>query len=268
MASRDDILRELKLVPLWVRTRSDVQPRGAETYARSDDLQHSPSQRAGDSQPAATLREPASPGFHARPLSPTRQDATDPARVARIGAMSLDELAADARVCTACGLCKSRKLAVPGVGDPAADWLFIGEAPGAEEDARGEPFVGQAGRLLDNMLAALGLSRTHKVYIANVLKCRPPNNRTPEPAETAACQPYLLRQIELIAPRIIVALGKSAATLLLGQDASIASLRGRVHRYGDVPLVVTYHPAYLLRSLPEKAKAWEDLLLARRAAAA
>jgi len=152
---------------------------------------------------------------------------------------------------------------VPGVGDAAAEWLFIGEAPGAEEDARGEPFVGQAGRLLDNMLAALGIARERNVFIANVLKCRPPNNRTPEPLEVDACRPYLERQVALIAPKLIVALGRSAASLLLGSDSSIASLRGRVHRYRGIPLVVTYHPAYLLRNLPDKAKAWEDLLLAR-----
>ena len=157
---------------------------------------------------------------------------------------------------------------MPGVGDVAAQWLFVGEAPGADEDARGEPFVGQAGRLLDSMLAALGLSRGHNVYIANVLKCRPPNNRTPEPREAEACRPYLERQIELIRPRLIVALGKSAASLLLGTDATIASLRGRLHAYRGVPLLVTYHPAYLLRNLPDKAKAWEDLLLAQRTVAA
>lgn len=145
-----------------------------------------------------------------------------------------------------------------------ADWLFVGEGPGAEEDAKGEPFVGQAGRLLDNMLGALGLARGAGVYIANIVKCRPPGNRTPEPPEVAACLPYLDRQIELLRPRLIVALGKCAATALLDVDATIASLRGRVHRYRDVPLVVTYHPAYLLRSLTDKAKAWEDLLLARR----
>jgi DNA polymerase len=155
--------------------------------------------------------------------------------------------------------------AVPGVGDLRAQWLLIGEAPGAEEDARGEPFVGQAGKLLDNMLAALGMNRRENVYIANVLKCRPPGNRTPEPLEVEACRPYLERQIALIRPGMILALGKSAASLLLGTDASIASLRGRVHRCQGVPLVVTYHPAYLLRSLHDKARAWEDLLLARRA---
>jgi len=150
------------------------------------------------------------------------------------------------------------------VGDPRADWLFVGEAPGADEDAKGEPFVGQAGRLLDSMLAALGIARGERVYIANVLKCRPPGNRAPEPGETEACRPYLDRQIALIEPKVVVALGKSAATVLLGVDATISSLRGRVHRYGGVPLIVTYHPAYLLRNLPDKAKAWEDLLLARR----
>src|SRR5439155_4765741 len=147
--------------------------------------------------------------------------------------------AADVDACVACGLCRSRRRTVPGIGDTHADWLLVGEAPGAEEDAKGEPFVGQAGRLLDNMLAALGLARGTGVYIANVLKCRPPGNRTPEPLEVDACLPYLDRQIALLRPRLIVALGKSAATTLLDVDATIASLRGRVHRYHDVPLVVT-----------------------------
>lgn len=185
-------------------------------------------------------------------------------RAGRIGALGFEALAEDIAACTACGLCRTRSRAVPGVGDARAEWMFIGEAPGAEEDARGEPFVGQAGRLLDNMLAALGLDRRRGVFIANVLKCRPPNNRTPEPLEVDACRPYLERQIALIAPRLIVALGRSAASTLLGVDASIASLRGRVHRLHGRPLVVTYHPAYLLRNLPDKAKAWEDLLFARR----
>lgn len=184
-------------------------------------------------------------------------------RIARIATLAWSDFASDVRACTACGLCRSRRQAVPGVGDAAADWMFVGEAPGAEEDARGEPFVGQAGRLLDNMLAALGMQRERNVYIANVLKCRPPGNRTPEPGEVDACRPYLDRQIALIRPKLIVALGRSAATTLLAIDATIASLRGRVHRYQGVPLIVTYHPAYLLRSLPDKAKAWEDLCLAR-----
>jgi len=184
-------------------------------------------------------------------------------RVARIARIAWTDLAADIEACTACGLCRTRNRAVPGVGDASAEWLFVGEAPGAEEDASGEPFVGQAGRLLDNMLAALGIARERNVFIANVLKCRPPNNRTPEPLEIEACRPYLERQVALIAPKLIVALGRSAASLLLGSDSTIASLRGRVHRYRGIPLVVTYHPAYLLRNLPDKAKAWEDLVLAR-----
>jgi DNA polymerase len=186
------------------------------------------------------------------------------ARLARISTLTWQSFAADVASCTACQLCRTRKKTVPGVGDVNAEWLFVGEAPGAEEDATGEPFVGQAGRLLDNMLAALGMARDNNVYIANVQKCRPPGNRTPVPTEIEACRPYLDRQIALIRPKLIVALGRSAANTLLGNEGTIASLRGRVHRYRDVPLIVTYHPAYLLRTLLDKAKAWEDLLLARR----
>jgi uracil-DNA glycosylase len=166
--------------------------------------------------------------------------------------------------CTACGLHKGRTQTVFGVGDEDADWLLVGEAPGAEEDRLGEPFVGQAGRLLDNMLAAIDLRRGENVYIANVLKCRPPGNRNPEPEEVAKCTPHLLRQIELIRPKLIVAMGRFAAQTLLSTDATIASLRGRLHRYAGVPLVVTYHPAYLLRNLPDKSKAWADLVFARK----
>jgi uracil-DNA glycosylase len=166
--------------------------------------------------------------------------------------------------CTKCGLHKTRTQTVFGVGDENADWMLIGEAPGAEEDRLGDPFVGQAGRLLDNMLAAIGLSRRKNVYIANVLKCRPPGNRNPAPDEVAKCTPYLLRQIELIRPRLIVAMGRFAAQTLLDTDASISSLRGRLHQYAGVPLIVTYHPAYLLRTLEDKAKAWEDLVFARK----
>jgi DNA polymerase len=178
--------------------------------------------------------------------------------------MDWTQLKETVRTCVACNLCKQRKQAVFGVGAESAPWLFIGEGPGADEDEQGEPFVGQAGRLLDSMLAAIGIRRGREAYIANVVKCRPPGNRTPTPQEAAACAPFLDRQIELIKPRLIVALGKTAATRLLDTEASLASLRGRVHRYKGTPLVVTYHPAYLLRSLPEKAKAWEDLVFARR----
>jgi DNA polymerase len=195
---------------------------------------------------------------------PPRESPPPGSREARIAALEWRDFAADVDACTACGLCRGRRRSVPGVGDPNAQWLFVGEGPGAEEDLKGEPFVGQAGKLLDNMLAAMGMARGANVYIANVVKCRPPANRTPEPAEAAACLPYLDRQVTLLRPRIIVALGKSAATTLLDVEATIGSLRGRVHDYGGIPLVVTYHPAYLLRNLPDKAKAWEDLLLARR----
>ena len=164
--------------------------------------------------------------------------------------------------CTACALHKSRTQTVLGVGDRNADWLLVGEAPGAEEDRLGEPFVGQAGRLLDNMLAAIGLARGENVYIANVLKCRPPDNRDPRPDEAGNCEPFLRRQIALIQPRVILAVGRIAAQNLLKCDTPIGKLRGRVHRYGDIPLVVTYHPAYLLRSPGEKRKSWDDLRLA------
>jgi len=166
--------------------------------------------------------------------------------------------------CVACSLHKSRTQTVFGVGDEQADWMLIGEAPGGEEDRLGDPFVGQAGKLLDNMLAAIGLKRGDNVYIANVLKCRPPGNRNPQPEEVEKCSPHLRRQIELIAPKLIIAMGRFAAQTLLGTDASIASLRGRVHAHAGVPLIVTYHPAYLLRNLPDKAKAWEDLVFARK----
>jgi uracil-DNA glycosylase family 4 len=234
MIARVEILRELGLLPLWrMRERGK---HGVASFA-SDRTESAPARAAGPEAPSGRLQ--------------------------RIAALDWSGFAADVDACTACGLCRSRNKSVPGVGDPRAQWLFVGEAPGADEDAKGEPFVGQAGRLLDSMLAALGLRRGENVYIANVLKCRPPGNRTPEPLEVESCRPYLDRQIALIAPQIIVALGKSAATTLLNVEASIASLRARVHRYQGVPLIVTYHPAYLLRNLPDKAKAWEDLCLAR-----
>ena len=174
------------------------------------------------------------------------------------------ELRVRVRDCTDCKLRAGCTQTVLGVGDEQADWLLVGEAPGAEEDRLGEPFVGQAGKLLDNMLAAISLERGKNVYIANVLKCRPPGNRNPEPDEVAKCSPHLLRQIGLIQPKLILAMGRFAAQALLGTDATIASLRGKLHHYAGVPLVVTYHPAYLLRNLPDKAKAWADLRFAVR----
>jgi DNA polymerase len=165
--------------------------------------------------------------------------------------------------CTRCELSQSRTNTVFGVGNTDADWLIIGEAPGAEEDRRGEPFVGRAGQLLDQMLFAIGQSRD-SVFIANILKCRPPNNRDPKPAEAAACRAYLERQIELLRPKIILAVGKIAAQNLLGSTDPVGRMRGRPHQFGGIPLVVTYHPAYLLRSPSQKQKSWSDLCLATR----
>jgi DNA polymerase len=176
-----------------------------------------------------------------------------------------DALSARVAACTRCELHSTRTQAVFGVGSRTARWMFIGEAPGAEEDKQGEPFVGRAGQLLTSMLKALGLRR-EDVYIANVLKCRPPGNRDPRPEEARACRAYLDRQIELVSPTLIVAVGRIAAQNLLGTDSALARLRGRVHALGERrwPLLVTYHPAYLLRSPGEKRKAWQDLLFARR----
>jgi DNA polymerase len=213
-----------------------------------------------------------------RPASPAARalDRADPAtapaqRGETVAVMDWDALEQAVAACTACGLCKTRTQTVFGVGSRRSAWMLIGEAPGAEEDLRGEPFVGQAGRLLDAILATAGLSRTGSgesaVYIANVLKCRPPGNRNPELDEVARCEPFLRRQIELLAPRVILVMGRFAAQSLLGTDASIASLRGRAHRFDagatTVPVIVTYHPAYLLRNLTDKAKVWADICLAR-----
>jgi DNA polymerase len=194
---------------------------------------------------------------------PPTDAAAAQARRQQILRMDWGALKAEVAGCVACPLHRTRTQSVFGVGDENADWMFVGEGPGAEEDARGEPFVGQAGRLLDSMLAAIDLKRGANVYIANVVKCRPPNNRNPQEGEMSCCEPYLARQIELIQPKLIVSLGRVSANHLLQTDASIASLRGRVHRYRGTPLIVTYHPAYLLRSLQEKAKAWVDLCFAR-----
>ena len=193
------------------------------------------------------------------PIAPNR-------RAAAIAQMDWDELATEIRQCTACGLCKTRTQTVFGVGDHRAEWLVIGEAPGADEDRQGEPFVGRAGKLLNPMLQAVGLKR-EQVFIANILKCRPPDNRDPAPGEAASCLPFLERQIALVRPRLILAVGRIAAQNLLATDTPIGKLRGQVHRFGParIPLVVTYHPAYLLRSPREKRKAWDDLRLARRA---
>ncbi|MGE0073216.1 MAG: uracil-DNA glycosylase, partial [Thiomonas sp.] len=175
---------------------------------------------------------------------------------------------AAAQACRACTLGSTRQQAVVGCGSTRARWMIVGEAPGAEEDRQGQPFVGAAGQLLDAMLQAIGLDRTaqepqHAVYIANVLKCRPPGNRNPAPDEVAQCLPFLQRQIALLQPRLILALGRFAAQSLLGSSAPISQLRGQVHRYAGIPVVVSYHPAYLLRNPADKARVWRDLCFAR-----
>jgi DNA polymerase len=231
MSRRDGILREMGLGPIWRLRDQAVEPA---------------------SEPIA---EPV--------VVPLAEAAADD-RTAAIAAMGWDDLKTAVAECRACGLCQARKQAVLGVGDVEADWLFVGEGPGAEEDERGEPFVGQAGKLLDAMLAAIDLKRGENVYIGNSVKCRPPDNRTPEPAETATCWPFLERQIALLKPKLIVALGRPAAQTLLQSEVKISASRGRLFDYRGIPVVVTYHPAYLLRNLPDKARAWEDLCFMRR----
>jgi uracil-DNA glycosylase family 4 len=233
-AEREYVLREMGLGPVWKLRAAPVDASVAVEVLAAPVVE--------PDLPAAVEPAPASP---------------DP------GVMSWDDLRSAVAACRKCGLCEARKQAVLGVGDVNADWLFVGEGPGAEEDQRGEPFVGQAGKLLDNMLAAIGLRRGSDVYIANSVKCRPPENRTPTPEETAACLPYLERQIELIRPKLIVALGRPAAQTLLQSEVKIGAARGRLHDHRGIPVIVTYHPAYLLRTLQDKAKAWEDLCFMR-----
>lgn len=217
-------------------------------------------------RPGAVL--PGAPEAWRVPAEPV-EPAEAPAPPAADDTVGLDWEALEARVtaCTLCPLHAGRTRTVFGVGNRRADLLVIGEAPGAEEDRRGEPFVGRAGKLLDAMLAALGHDRS-EVYIANVVKCRPPQNRDPRPEEAASCAPYLDRQVALLQPRVILAVGRVAAQRLLDTEASVGRLRGRVHRYGPAgtPLVVTWHPAYLLRRPEAKAEAWRDLVLAAEAA--
>ncbi|HZZ13948.1 MAG TPA: uracil-DNA glycosylase family protein [Paraburkholderia sp.] len=219
--------------------------------------------RTPDPQPFDAPPEDDFAWFDDLPSEPPGHARSDAPQPPAIQTLDWDALSERVAACELCRLCEKRTNTVFGVGDRNADWMLIGEAPGENEDRQGEPFVGQAGKLLDNMLQALTLARDTNVYIANVIKCRPPGNRNPEQDELARCEPYLQRQVALVKPKLIVALGRFAAQSLLKTEASIASLRGRVHEYEGVPVIVTYHPAYLLRSLPDKAKAWTDLCLAR-----
>jgi DNA polymerase len=247
-----DSRQRAMLAEMGLRLFESLPPSG-----RTDDAAVQPPRQAAG--------KPAVAAGIVKPLQPVaREVAHEPAVVSRDGIelMEWEALEKAVAACRACQLCEGRRNTVFGVGDRQADWLIVGEAPGENEDLQGEPFVGQAGKLLDNMLKALGLDRHHNVYIANVLKCRPPGNRNPEPQEVAQCEPFLRRQVELLQPRIILAMGRFAVQSLLGSAEPIGKLRGRAHHYMGVPVVVTYHPAYLLRNLADKAKAWADLCLA------
>lgn len=281
------LLREMGLTA-WVRRDAPTPqaPSSAVTPVEAvevAEVAHQPVPTAGkvepaDPAPATTQARPAG-GWPAPPrvpetaptgqAAPLQAAAHAPTGVPAASIASMDWPALHEAVagCTACKLCRSRRQTVFGVGALRADWMIVGEAPGEQEDLKGEPFVGPAGKLLDQMLHAVGLARDPgsgqgRVYIANVLKCRPPHNRNPEPEEMARCEPFLKRQIELVQPRIILAMGRFAVQTLLQSQEAIGRLRGRVHRYQGIPVVVTYHPAYLLRNLPDKAKAWDDLCLA------
>ena len=243
-ARREEMLKEMGLTPTWhLRRVPDESLR--EALAPEDD------------RPLAPETVPDT--FEAPPAA-----ALDELEARRAHILQLDWTALKAAVadCHDCALHARRNKTVFGTGDEQADWMFVGEGPGADEDQQGDPFVGPAGRLLDNMLAAIDLERGEKVYIANVVKCRPPGNRNPEPDEAKRCEAFLQRQIELVKPRLIVAMGRVAALNLLDREGSIAGLRGRVLDYRGTPLIVTYHPAYLLRNLKDKALAWEDLCFA------
>jgi len=286
---REALLKELELLPVW--RRREVVP-----VAEAVDVVMPPTAVASVAEVQAvpapveplpameTMEAPAAEPMHdeipleaydaAMPVEeaefipdvPAKPDMEVPlgeSRRTAIMQMDWEALRECVANCQSCSLAQTRTQTVFGVGDPNADWLLVGEAPGAEEDKRGEPFVGQAGKLLDNMLAAIRLKRGEKVYIANVLKCRPPENRDPHGEEVVKCDPFLKRQVELIQPKLIVAMGRFAAQSILNTDASIGSLRGKLHDYHGVPVIVTYHPAYLLRNLPDKGKAWEDLCFAR-----
>lgn len=254
--TREQMLAEMGITPLW---------RLRETTPAVDRIPEKPAVPLASTVPVALDEATASRAEAVEPVAaraavqPAASDRND-----RIASLDWQGLHDGVAACRACVLCEHRKQAVLGIGDRNPDWLFIGEGPGADEDVQGEPFVGQAGKLLDAMLASLGLQRGEKVYIGNAVKCRPPGNRTPEVAEMAACWPFLQRQIELLKPKVIVLLGRAAVHAVLASDKSLAALRGKALAYQGIPVVVTYHPAYLLRNLPEKAKAWEDLLFARR----
>ena len=258
---RARVLARMGLAPLW-RLR---QPASEDHAVEHQEVEDEAAERIpADSEPALAARE-LLPIRAAAPMADVRSDERASTAEAETDGADGDWLALEReiRACTACPLHRQRKQAVPGIGDRHPRWLVVGEGPGAEEDRRGEPFVGPAGQLLDAMLAAVGLSRREGAFIANSVKCRPPGNRTPETEEIASCFPYLRRQVRLLAPRLIVAVGRPAAQALLDQPVRIADARGRCFEFEGIPVIVTYHPAYLLRNPHDKGKAWEDLCRAR-----
>ena len=260
------LLRELRIGPLW-RLRDASADEAADAFPE-DEGEHRSAEPANVSPPTAeraATRSPATIPSVSKPnILLEAAHPGDAGRDAHIRLLGWDALEAEMRECNHCRLHEQRRQAVPGVGDREAAWMFVGEGPGSEEDRRGEPFVGPAGKLLDAMLAALGLDRSKDVFIANAVKCRPPMNRTPAADEIEQCRPFLRRQIELVRPSVLVALGRPAAQTLLETEVRINAVRGKVFTYEGIPVVVTYHPAYLLRNPGDKAKAWEDLCLARR----
>ena len=284
-------LREIGMEKLWLKPTPAARQVDAQVVDLKKEASVRPA-RVERSDPASPVALPvaAAPQAQAAPgpeaparVAPAVRSGPPPKPVARqepevaeapvipvaerVRNATLDELREQVVSCTACGLCQGRRHAVFGHGGQPARWLVVGEAPGEQEDRQGQPFVGRSGQLLDAMLSAVGMSRERDVFIANVIKCRPPGNRNPKPEEIAACSPYLMRQIELLKPERILVLGRFAAQTLLGTEATIGSLRGRVHQLKtdagpQIPVIVSYHPAYLLRSPVEKSRAWQDLKLA------
>lgn len=256
-ALRAKRMRAYTELGLGLALRPRLAPTGASPGAESPDVIAAPVPEPVTRSVPELVPEPVT-----RPV--TMLAAPRPSRPADALA-DLEQLAAEVADCQGCGLCTTRRQTVFAAGNPLAELAIVGEAPGAEEDRSGQAFVGNAGKLLDSMLASLGLNRQEHAYICNVIKCRPPDNRDPAPEEVASCEPFLQRQLGLVRPRVILVLGRHAAQALLRTEASIASLRGRIHAYEvegrQVPVVVTYHPAYLLRNLGDKAKAWADLCL-------
>ena len=269
--NRDDYIdlyfAETDLGPRWrLRDAPGAPSPAAGLAARKAEaaLQKISGNATSETAPSSLRGTAPSPVKSSQPNNPPARSSANTVPVVDVSALDWSMLASTVRGCKACPLCRQRRQAVPGVGDQQADWLFIGEGPGAEDDAQGEPFVGPAGKLLDNMLLAIGLKRGHDVYLANAVKCRPPNNRPPESGEVATCRPYLERQIALLQPRLIVLLGRTAVGSVLGSDEPLSNLRGRLHRHGSIPVLVTDHPADLLRTPQDKARVWEDLCLARQ----